>query len=64
MSVGILGFLVVSLYRRFFDLAQSINVARGTIAIIDFSIPLCALLLVMVGGCFAFMWNVRSDDQE
>jgi len=64
MAVGILGFLVISLYRRFFALAQSIGVERGTIAIIDFSIPLCALLLVMVGGCFVFMWNVRRDDKE
>ena len=63
-AVGILGFLVVSLYRRFFSLAQSIHVERGTITAIDFSLPLCALLLVMIIGCFAFMWNVRNGDEE
>lgn len=64
LAVGILGFLVVSLYRRFYALAGSINVERGTIAAIDFSWPLCVLLLVMVVGCFIFMWSVRSRDEH
>ena len=63
-SVGILGFLVVSLFRRFFALAQSIGVERGTIGAIDFTWPLCVLLVVMVFGCFIFMWNVRNGDDE
>ena len=64
MAVGILGFLTVSLYGRFYALAGSIDVKRGTIAAIDFSWPLCVLMLVMVIGCFAFMWNVRNSDEQ
>ena len=64
VSVGILGFLIVSLYRRFFSLAQSIGVERGTIAAVDFTWPLCALLVAIVSGCFIFMWNVRNGDDE
>ena len=64
ISVGILGFLIVSLYRRFFSLAQSIGVERGTIAAVDFTWPLCALLVAIVSGCFIFMWNVRNGDDE
>lgn len=37
VSAGILGFLVVSLLRRFFALAQSIGVERGTIGAVDFT---------------------------
>jgi hypothetical protein len=64
ISVGMLGFLTVSLYRRFFSLAQSIGVERGTIAAIDFTWLLCALLIVIVLGCTIFMWNVRNGDDE
>jgi hypothetical protein len=63
-AVGILGFLVVSLYRRFLDLAQSINVSQGWIAAFDFSWPLSVLLIAIIIGCFVFMWNVREDKQE
>jgi uncharacterized membrane protein YedE/YeeE len=64
VSVGILGFLAVSLFRRFFALAQSIHVEQGSIASVDFTWPLCALLIAIVFGCFIFMWNVRSGDDE
>jgi hypothetical protein len=64
VSVGILGFLTVSLFRRFFALAQSIHVEQGSIASVDFTLPLCALLIAIVFGCFIFMWNVRSGDDE
>jgi hypothetical protein len=64
VAVGILGFLVVSLYRRFYDLAHSISVARGTIVAVDLSWPLCVLLLSIIFGCFVFMWNVRNRDDE
>ena len=63
-ATGILGYLVVSLYRRFFALAQSINVDRGPIGDVDFFWPLCALLIAIVFGCFIFMWNVRSGDDD
>ncbi len=64
VAVGILGFLVVSLFRRFFALAQSIGVERGMIGAVDFTGPLCALLVALVSGCFIFMWNVRSRNDE
>jgi hypothetical protein len=64
VSVGILGFLAVSLFRRFLALAQSIHVEQGSIASVDFTWPLCALLIAIVFGCFIFMWNVRSGDDE
>ena len=63
-SVGIFGFLILSLYRRFFALAESIALERGWIAAIDFSWPLGALLAAIVFGCFAFMWNVRVTGEE
>lgn len=64
VSVGILGFLVVSLYRRFYALAQSISIEQGSIAVVDFTWPLSALLLAIISGCFVFMWNVRRGDDE
>jgi hypothetical protein len=64
VSVGILGFLVVSLFRRFFALAQSIHVERGYVGAVDFTWPLSALLIAIVLGCFIFMWNVRHGDDE
>jgi hypothetical protein len=64
VSVGILGFLVISLYRRFYALAQSIDVERGSIATIDFSWPLSALLMAIVFGCIVFMWNVRREEGD
>ena len=63
-AVGILGFLVVSLYRRFFALAQSIHVKQGWIAAFDFSWPLSVLLIAIIIACFVFMWNVRDEKQE
>jgi hypothetical protein len=64
VSVGILGFLAVSLYRRFYALAQLISMEQGSIAAIDFTWPLFTLLLAIVFGCFGFMWNVRSGNDE
>lgn len=63
-SAGILGFIVVSLFRRFFGLAQSIAVERGTIGSIDFTWPICVLLVVIVFGSLIFMWNARNKDAE
>ena len=64
VSAAILGYLVVSLYRRFFALAQSINVDRGPIGDVNFTWPLSVLLVAIVFGCFIFMWNVRNRDDE
>jgi hypothetical protein len=63
-AVVIVGYLVVSLYRRFFALAQSIHVEQGWIAAIDLSLPLSLLLVAIVGGCVIFMWNVRTTDDD
>jgi predicted anti-sigma-YlaC factor YlaD len=63
-SAGILGFIVVSLFRRFFGLAQSINVERGTIGAIDFTWPICALLTAIVLGSLIFMWNSRNKEAD
>jgi predicted anti-sigma-YlaC factor YlaD len=63
ISAGILGYLVVSLFRRFFALAQSIDVERGLIGEVDFTWPLCVLLAVIIFGCLIFMWNVRHGDE-
>ena len=64
VAATILGYLVVSLYRRFFALVQSVSVERGPIGDIDFSIPLCLLLVAIILGCFVFMWSARSSDAE
>lgn len=64
ISVGILGFLVVSIYHRFHDLALSIKIAQGTIVAVDFTWPLCALVLAIIFGCFVFMWNARSGNDD
>jgi hypothetical protein len=64
VAVGILGYLVVSLFRRFFGLVQSIEVERGLVGEVDFTWPLSALLVAIVVGSLIFMWNVRSEDAE
>jgi predicted anti-sigma-YlaC factor YlaD len=64
VSAGILGFIVVSLFRRFFGLAQAINVERGTIGSIDFTWPIGGLLAAIVFGSLVFMWNSRNKDAE
>jgi len=64
VSAGILGYLVVSLFRRFFGLVQSIEVERGFVGEVDFTWPLSALLIAIVFGSLIFMWNVRSEDAE
>jgi hypothetical protein len=63
-AVGIVGFIVESVYRRFHALAKSIQVERGWIATFDFSIPLAILLVMLVLGCFIFMWNARNTEDE
>jgi hypothetical protein len=63
-SVGIFGFLILSLYRRFFALAESIEVEKGWIAAMDFSWPLGGLLTAIIIGCFVFMWNARDSEEE
>lgn len=63
-SVGILGFLILSLYRRFFSLAESIEVKQGWIVAVDLSWPLGALLAAIVVGCIFFMWNVRVSEER
>lgn len=60
VSEVILGYLVVALFRRFFALAQSIYIERGYIANVDFTWPLCGLLVAIVLGSLMFMWNVRN----
>lgn len=64
VAVGILGYLVISLFRRFFGLVQSVEIERGLIGEIDFTWPLCVLLVAMVVGSLIFMWNVRSEGTE
>ena len=39
VAVGILGYLVVSLFRRFFGLVQALEVERGLIGEVDFTSP-------------------------
>ena len=48
VAVGILGYLVVSLFRRFFGLVQSIEVERGLVGEVDFTWPLSALLVAIL----------------
>ena len=64
VSSGILGYLAVSLFRRFFGLVQSINVERGLIGEVDFTWPLSVLLIAMVFGSLIFMWSVRGKDAK
>ena len=64
VSAGILGYLVISLFRRFFGLVQSIELERGLIGEVDFTWPLFALLLIIVLGSLIFMWSVRSEDTK
>jgi hypothetical protein len=64
VAVGILGFMVISLYRRFYALGQSIEVKRGWIAAFDFSVPLSTLLIAIVLGCLVFMWSIRREDDD
>jgi hypothetical protein len=64
ISVGIFGFLVLSLYRRFFALAEKIGVEQGWIAAFDFSWPLIALLTAIIIGCLVFMLSVRDGDDD
>ena len=64
VSAEILGYLVISLFRRFFGLVQSIELERGLIGEVDFTWPLFALLLIIVLGSLIFMWSVRSEDTK
>jgi hypothetical protein len=64
VAVGILGYLVVSLFRRFFGLVQALEVERGLIGEVDFTWPLLALLIVIAFGSLIFMWSVRGEDAE
>lgn len=64
VATGILGYLVVSLYRRFFALVQSVEVERGSIGDFDFTWLLCMLIVAIIFGCFIFMWNARNSDLE
>jgi uncharacterized integral membrane protein len=63
-SVGIFGFLILSVYRRFYALAKTISVEQGWIAAIDFSWPLGVLLAAIIIGCLVFMWNARDSEEE
>ena len=64
IATAILGFFVVALFRRFFELVQSIDVAKGIIGDIDFTWALCVLLLAIILGSLFFMWNVRTEGTE
>lgn len=63
ISMGILGDLIVSLFRRFFGLVQSLQVERGLIGEVDFTWPLSLLLLFMTLGSLIFMWSVRNEEE-
>ena len=64
VAVGILGYLVVSLFRRFFGLVQALEVERGLIGEVDFTWPLLVLLIAIAFGSLIFMWSVRGEDAE
>lgn len=64
IAAGILGYFVVALFRRFYALAQSIDIARGLIGNVDFTWPLCLLLIAIVIGSLFFMWNVRTEGTD
>jgi len=65
IAAGIMGMLSVLIFDRFFQLATQNQGAIGTSTnLVDFTYPLALLVLVIYLGCLAFMWNIRSQQDD
>ena len=66
IAAGIMGTLSVLLFSRFIELAGHVQNTGGpkTTPLVDFSIPLMALVIIVFLGCILFMWSVRHPKIE
>jgi hypothetical protein len=65
IAAGTIGTLSIIIFDRFFELAMhNQGVASTTTALIDFTFPISFLVLVIYVGCLAFMWNIRSVQDD
>ncbi len=59
ITAGIVDYLVVAIFDRFFSFAVRANVPAGSASPVDFTIPLGILVTTIFAGCLVFMWSVR-----
>ena len=60
VAAGIVGFLVVLIFNRFFAFAAQTPNPIGAAEPIDFTLPLAILVAGIFVGCLVFMWDVRK----
>lgn len=60
IAAGIVGYLTVAIWDRFFSFSIRTSVPDGTAAPVDFTWPLGILVAIIFVGCCTFMWSIRS----
>ena len=61
VAAGIIGFLTVLIFNRFFAFATQTPNPEGAGGPVDFTIPLSILIAGIFVGCLIFMWDVRRS---
>lgn len=61
IAAGVVGFLTVAIWNRFFSFAMRTRAYEGAGATVDFTWPLAMLVAIVFVGCFVFMWSIRSQ---
>lgn len=61
VAAGIMGLLSVLIFARFFAFATQVGNPDGAVGPLNFTIPLAILVILVLTGCYTFMWSVRSE---
>jgi hypothetical protein len=65
IAAGIMGMLSVLIFDRFFQLAiRNQGAAETDASLVDFTYPLALLVLIIYVGCLAFMWTIRTEQDD
>jgi len=64
VASSIVGFLVVTIFQRFYTFARMVENPAGTIEPVNLSVPLGILVIGIVVGCYVFMWATRRGTQS
>jgi len=60
VAAGIMGVLSVLIFARFFAFATQVGNPTNTVGPVDFTVSLSILVLIVLIGCYTFMWSTRK----
>jgi hypothetical protein len=64
IAAGVIGFLVIAIFARFYSFATPQANPEGSFATVDFTLPLGILVTVMFVGSITFMWSIRKSPND